>query len=130
MHRLIVLALIAAAAMAVALPAGAGAPNGKGLELIPAEPFGVHCDDGNTYSVLLTHGLGANGWRVESDEHYVLGMFSITTYVGGVEVAHDSKTWGVKAGLEPHHCWSSFTDGQGLVVLTEAVSYIVPQGTK
>jgi hypothetical protein len=129
MQRLIVLALVAAVAMVAALPAGA-APNGKGHELIPAEPFGVHCDDGRTYSVLLTRGLGANGWRVESDEHYILGMFTITTYVDGVEVARDSKTWGVKAGLEPHRCWSSFTDGQGLVVLTEAVSYIVPQGKR
>lgn len=128
MHRLIMLVAVAAAALVAALPANANAPNGKGLELVPAEPFGVTCDDGRTYSVLLTRGLGPTGWRVETDEHYILGRFTITTYFQGVEIARDSKTWGVKAGLEPHECWSSFTDGQGLVVLTEAVSYLVPQG--
>jgi hypothetical protein len=130
MRRSILGLLVAALAAIAATPATATVPNGNGLTLIPASPIGVHCEDGGTYSVLVTRNLGKSGWQVESDRHYVVGDFwlTITDTASGALLSREGGTYGTKAGLEPLTCWGDEDDPAGFTVRVDATLYPVPAG--
>ena len=62
------LAAAGASALMLASLSAASVPNGKGLELVPASPIGVFCEDSSApFSVLLTPGGSAGtAWRIEA----------------------------------------------------------------
>lgn len=127
MKRLLYAVAAALAGLAVtAAPAPAGVPDGNGLTYIPASPVGLHCEDGGTYSVLVTRNLGKSGWQVEPARHYVVGMFSVTEYERGVVIFSEGGTWGVKAGLEPLECWAGSIDADGSGSAIAATIFPVP----
>jgi hypothetical protein len=127
MKRLLYAVAVALAGLAAtAAPSPAGAPNGNGLTYIPASPIGLHCEDGGTYSVLVTRNLGKSGWQVEASQHYVVGTFSITEYELGVVSFSESGTWGVRAGLEPLECWAGFIDANGSGYAIASTIFPVP----
>ena len=121
-------AIAAAGAIALmsAATSAANVPNGKGLDLVPASPMGVSCEDGSApFSVLLTRSVAPSAWRIEADDHYVLSSFSITTYFNGVVVSVESSSWGKKAGIDPIACWGGFEDGPLRVVIA-STTHVLP----
>ena len=128
MRRLFVaVAAVLAALVAVAPTSATNVPPGNGLDFVPASPVGVHCEDGGTYSVKVTHNLGKSGWQVESARHYVVGVFTFTVYEGDDPIFSETGTWGVKAGLEPLECWGGFVDEDGNGSTIEATIYPIPE---
>jgi hypothetical protein len=128
MRRFTLAAAVTTAAAIAAAPATANVPRGNGLTTVPASPIGVHCEDGGTYSVKLTRNLGKSAWQVESNLHYVVGVFSVTEYEQGVVVFSETNTFGVKAGLEPLECWGGFIDEQGNGFAIRSTIYPLPGG--
>jgi hypothetical protein len=128
----VILAIAAVLAAAIsATPATANVPNGNGLDLIPASPIGVHCEDGGTYSVKVTRNLGKSGWQVEASRHYVVGEFwvTITHTATGVVLSREGGSWGKKKGLEPLVCWGGYDDLEaGLTIRIDSIVYPVPGG--
>jgi hypothetical protein len=122
--RLVFIAAAASALFFMLAPSsGANVPKGKGLDLVPASPFGLFCADSTEpYSVLLTPGGSAGtAWRVEAQDHYVLSRFAITTSINGTVVFSDSKSWGVKAGHGSLECSSFFSDGTQTTVINATI---------
>ena len=121
------LAAAGAAALMLASSSAANVPPGNGLELVPASPIGVFCEDGSApFSILLTPGGSAGtAWRIEANDHYVLSFFSVTTYFNGVVVSADSKSWGKKTGIDSISCSGGFEDGPLRVVIA-ATTHVVP----
>ena len=117
-----------AALVAVAPTSATNVPSGNGLDLIPASPIGVHCEDGGTYSVKVTRNLGKSGWQVESSRHYVVGEFwiTITDTATGALLSREGGTWGQKSGLQPLVCWGGYDDPMGFTVRIDATLYPVP----
>lgn len=130
MRRSISVLAALAWAMLVTSSATANTPNGAGLTFIPASPVGVHCEDGGTYSVIVTRNLGKSGWQVESSRHYVVGEFWITISdtASDAVISREGGTWGAKAGLEPLTCWGGYDDPQGFTVRIDSTLYPVPRG--
>jgi hypothetical protein len=124
----LVLATLASALVA-ATSATANTPNGKGLDFVPASPVGVHCEDGETYGVLLTRNLGKSGWQVEASRHYVVGEFwiTVTDTASGLVLSREGGSWGRKAGLESLICWGGYDDPAGFTVRIDSTLY-VPSG--
>jgi hypothetical protein len=126
MKLLPALAAAGATALMLASSSVANVPEGKGLELVPASPVGVFCEDGSApYSVLLTRSTAPSAWRIEVDDHYVLSFFSITTYFNGVVVSTESKSWGQKAGIDSISCWGGFEDGP-LRIAIASTTHLLP----
>ena len=127
MKLLPALAAAGATALMLTSTSAANVPNGTGLELVPASPIGVFCEDGAApFSILLTPGGSAGtAWRIEADDHYVLSFFSITTYFNGVIVSADSKSWGQKTGIDSIACSGGFEDGSLRVVIA-STTHVVP----
>jgi len=126
MKLLPALAAAGAAALMLVSSSAANIPSGNGLELVPASPIGVFCEDGSApYSVLLTRGSAPSAWRVEAGDHYVLSFFSITTYFNGVIVSVESKSWGNKVGLDSIACSGGFEDGPLRVVIA-STTHLLP----
>jgi hypothetical protein len=127
--RRLSLALVAGLAALVAVaPTSAKIPDGGGLDLIPASPVGVHCDDGGTYSVKVTRNLGKSGWQVESDRHYVVGAFwiTVTDTASGYVLSREGGVWGRKTGLEPLECWGGYDDPElGITIRIDSTLYPV-----
>ena len=130
MKRLTLAVAVALAAVISAAPATANVPNGNGLDLIPASPIGLHCADGETYSVKVTRNLGKSGWQVESSRHYIVGAFwiTITHTASGAVLSREGGTWGSKAGLEPLTCWGGYDDPSGVTIRIDSTIYPVPGG--
>jgi hypothetical protein len=128
MKRLFVALAGALAALVAVAPTSAKVPGGNGLDLIPASPIGVHCEDGGTYSVKVTRNLGKSGWQVESGRHYVVGAFwiTITDTASGAVISREGGTWGTKAGHEPLVCWGGYDDPAGFTVRIDSTIYPVP----
>ena len=121
-------AIAAAGAIALTLVSASAAnvPQGNGLELVPASPIGVFCEDGSEpYSVLLTRSTAPSAWRIEAGDHYVLSSFSITTYFNGVVVSVESKSWGNKTGIESIQCWGGFEAGPVRISI-ESTTHLLP----
>jgi hypothetical protein len=130
MQRSISMLAAVTTALLVAGTALASAPNGNGLTLIPASPVGVHCEDGETYSVLVTRNLGKSGWHVEASRHYVVGAFwmTVTDTASGAVISREGGEWGTKAGLDPLTCWGGYDDPLGYTVRIDSTIYPVPGG--
>lgn len=128
MRRSILGLVVAALAALAATPATASVPSGNGLTLIPASPVGVHCEDGGTYSVVVTRNLGKSAWQVESDRHYVVGEFwiTITDTASGAVLSREGGGWGSKTGLEPLTCWGGYADPAGFTVRIDSTIYPLP----
>ena len=127
MKLLPALAAAGASALMLASLSAASVPNGKGLELVPASPIGVFCEDSSApFSVLLTPGGSAGtAWRIEADDHYVLSFFSITTYFNGDIVSVESKSWGEKTGIDSIACSGGFENGPLRVVIA-STTHLLP----
>jgi hypothetical protein len=128
MKRLSAAIAVALVALVAVAPTSANVPPGDGLDLIPASPIGVHCEDGGTYSVKVTRNLGKSGWQVESARHYVVGEFwiTITDTATGALLSREGGTWGQKAGLESLVCWGGYDDPMGFTVRIDSTLYPVP----
>ena len=128
MRRLISIVAALMAGLLVAGSALANSPNGSGLTLIPASSVGVHCEDGETYSVLVTRNLGKSGWQIEASRHYVVGAFwmTVTDTASGAVLSREGGEWGAKAGLEPLTCWGGYDDPFGFTVRIDSTLYPVP----
>jgi hypothetical protein len=104
-------ALLVGAAVAAA-PAAANMPNGHGHVIIA----GLECDGVDAGLIRVTRNLGKSAWVVDTEQHYVVSMFSVTsTFVpddGSPPVVVESvtNTFGKKAGLEPIACEGSFSE--------------------
>ena len=118
----------ALAALVAVAPTRANVPGGNGLDYVPASPIGIHCDDGGTYSVKVTHNLGKSGWQVEPSRHYVVGDFwiTITDTASGALISREGGAWGKKTGLEPLTCWGGYDDPLGFTVRIDSTLYPVP----
>ena len=104
MKRFILAFAVSLAAVIAAAPATANVPNGKGLEVL--EQFvPLDCDGHETFTVKVTRGAGATGWRVDQNQHHVLSYFSITVYYPApIGTVNDAKTWGQKSGIDSLDC--------------------------
>jgi len=127
MRQSLVVLSVALLVLMGASTAAANVPPGKGLELVPASPVGVFCEDGSApFSVLLTPGGSAGtAWRIEGGDHYVLSFFSVTTYFNGVVVSAEAKSWGNKVGIDSISCWGGFEDGPLRVSIT-STTHLLP----
>jgi len=112
MHRLSFGFAVVATAAIAAVPALAGVPNGKGLVVT----VGLNCDGNEPDTIVLTRGLGATGWSMTTDSHYVVKAFGITTTLipegGGAPIVESFyDTFGNKTGLgTPSRCEGSFEE--------------------
>jgi len=104
MKRFILAFAVSLAAVIAAAPATANVPNGKGLEVL--EQFvPLDCERHETFTVKVTRGAGATGWRVDQNQHHVLSYFSITFYYPApIGTVNDAKTWGKKSGIDSLDC--------------------------
>jgi hypothetical protein len=106
MKRLILGLTVAVAAAVGASPATANMPNGNGHVTIP----GLVCEGQEQGLIRVTRHLGASAWIVETQQHYVVSMFSVTvTFVPdngdpSVVVESFTNTFGEKTGIEPILC--------------------------
>ena len=106
MKRLVFGLALAVATAVAAAPATANIPNGKGHVTIP----GLECEGQEQGLIRVTRNLGKSAWIVETEQHYVVSMFSVTaTFVPAngdppVIVESFTNTFGKKAGLEPIRC--------------------------
>jgi hypothetical protein len=132
MKRLTLALAVTTAAAIAAAPATANVPGGSGLTTIPASPVGVHCEDGETYSVKVTRNLGKSGWQVESSRHYVVGDFwmTITDTASGALISREGGSWGKKVGLEALTCWGGYDDPLGFTVRIDSTLYPVPASSE
>jgi hypothetical protein len=110
------------AALAVAVPANANLPNGKGL--IDSGP--LMCTGLGQVDVITPRPSQAATGFTTSGVHAVL--FSIT--VVGTDPAGNpftvSKTYGTRAGLTPTTCTQHFDDATGVGDVTAIVGVIPP----
>lgn len=106
MKRLVFGLALALAAAVAAAPATANMPNGNGHVLIA----GLTCEGQEQGLVRVSRNLGKSAWIVETRQHYVVSMFSVTaTFVPAngdpsVIVESFTNTFGNKVGLEPILC--------------------------
>jgi hypothetical protein len=106
MKRLILGLALAVATAVAAAPATANIPSGNGHVTIP----GLVCEGQEQGLIRVTRHLGKSAWIVETEQHYVVSMFSVTvTFVPdngdpSVVVESFTNTFGEKMGIEPILC--------------------------
>jgi hypothetical protein len=116
MKRTLLLAIACVTALAMAAPASANVPRGRGL----MEPFPATCD-GMEIMVIQTRGGGATAWAT-TGEHVVLQSLSFET--GGQVVF--SKSLGVKAGLSTFTCTAQLEEDGVMFDVTVRVAIVPP----
>jgi hypothetical protein len=127
------LALLGITAVA-AVPATANVPKGNGHVVV----LGIPCGGADPELIRLTRNLGKSAWVVETEQHYVVSMFSITsTFVPGdgsppVVVESFTNTFGNKVGLgEPVRCEGGASEpvpGGALETVVRGEIRFVPPG--
>jgi hypothetical protein len=134
MKRLILGLTLAVATAVAASPATATMPNGNGHVTIP----GLVCEGQEQGLIRVTRHLGASAWIVETEQHYVVSMFSVTvTFIPdngdpSVVVESFTNTFGEKMGLEPILCEGTGSDavpGGTLETVIRGEVRFVPAGT-
>jgi hypothetical protein len=111
------------AALAVAVPANANLPNGKGL--IDAGPFSCSGSLGPIEVMTPPGGRSATGFTT-TGAHAVLFSLTVTGTDPNGNLISVSKSYGTKAGLTPQTCTLHFDDATGVGDVTAIVGVIPP----
>jgi hypothetical protein len=125
MKRRILLATIGLGLLSAALaaPAGANLPNGKGL----TEPFAIECGSLGTVLVVAPKGDNADAGFTTTGQH--LNVVSITGTFNGPDGPFTfTKNYGKKTGLKNTvTCTAHFEDGDGTGDITVVVATVPPK---